>query len=395
MKTDFVFIDQNVDPDRISKKCTLRQGCKILGERTFICDEAELGFEAPVTVNNCYIGPGVSLKGGYFENAVFLEGASAGSGAHVRGGTIMEEQSSLAHTVGVKQTILMPFVTLGSLINFCDCLMAGGTSRHNHSEVGSSYIHFNYTPNQDKATASLIGDVPSGVMLNQNPIFLGGQGGLVGPCRITFGTVIAAGSVYRKDQLQPDRLVFSGAGRGGSVPYNTGVYGNVKRQALNNLIYMANLVALMVWYRLVRRQFIGEQFPPQLYDGLVGTLKIAIDERIKRFMAFCKKLETSKKLYNERMGEKTSASLVRQKTELIENRLRFENLMDNCLRNCGLFENKSFLSAIGKKIDESGLNYLCVIQGLDQKETEMGTKWLQKIVDEMLCKMIELYPSLR
>jgi bifunctional UDP-N-acetylglucosamine pyrophosphorylase/glucosamine-1-phosphate N-acetyltransferase len=93
--------------------------------------------------------------------------------------------------------------------------MAGGTSRKNHSEVGSSYIHFNYTPNQDKATASLIGDVPKGVMLNQNPIFLGGQGGLVGPCRIAYGTVIAAGSVYRKDQLTPDRLVFDGRGRGG------------------------------------------------------------------------------------------------------------------------------------------------------------------------------------
>ncbi|NTV96894.1 MAG: TOBE domain-containing protein, partial [Thiobacillus sp.] len=59
----------------------------------------------------------------------------------------------------------MPFVTPGSLVNVCDCLMAGGTDRRNHSEVGSSYVHFNYTPHQDKATASLLGDVPHGVML--------------------------------------------------------------------------------------------------------------------------------------------------------------------------------------------------------------------------------------
>ena len=77
--------------------------------------------------------------------------------------------------------------------------MSGGTDGKNHSEVGSSYIHFNYTPNQDKATPSLIGDVPAGVMLNQPPIFLGGQGGLVGPVRIGHGTVIAAGTIYRKD----------------------------------------------------------------------------------------------------------------------------------------------------------------------------------------------------
>ena len=88
-----------------------------------------------------------------------------GLGAQVRETCILEEEASGAHCAGIKQTILLPFVTLGSLINFCDCLMAGGTSRQNHSEVGSSYIHFNFTPDGDKTTPSLIGDVPRGVML--------------------------------------------------------------------------------------------------------------------------------------------------------------------------------------------------------------------------------------
>jgi UDP-N-acetylglucosamine/UDP-N-acetylgalactosamine diphosphorylase len=97
----------------------------------------------------------------------------------------LEEEASGAHAVGLKQTIFLPFVTAGSLINFCDALIAGGTSRKDHSEIGSSYIHFNYTPHQDKATPSLIGDVPHGVMLDQPAIFLGGQGGLC-PCGIRF-----------------------------------------------------------------------------------------------------------------------------------------------------------------------------------------------------------------
>ena len=190
-------VDDAIDPDRISKNNVIvHAGCKLFGQRTLICEGAELGYESPVTLNNCYVGPHVKLKGGYFENAVFLEGAQAGSGSQVRGGTIFEEQASIAHTVGLKQTILFPYVTLGSLINFCDCLMAGGTSRKNHSEVGSSYIHFNYTPNQDKATPSLIGDVARGVMLNQSPIFLGGQGGLVGPCRLAYGTITASWRPY-------------------------------------------------------------------------------------------------------------------------------------------------------------------------------------------------------
>ncbi len=99
------------------------------------------------------------------------------------------------------------FVTLGSLVNFCDCLMAGGTSRKDHSEVGSSYIHFNFTPDGDKATASLFGDVPRGVMLDRPPIFLGGQGGTVGPVSLGYGTVVAAGSILRHDVLKDGKLV--------------------------------------------------------------------------------------------------------------------------------------------------------------------------------------------
>ena len=223
-------IGNTVNLDRISgKDVTLHAGVKVFGSDTIIAQNCEIGREGPVTIENCYVGPGVQLKAGYFKNAVFLEGVSLGFGSHVREGTILEEQASTAHCVGLKQTILMPFVTLGSLINFCDCLMAGGTSRSDHSEVGSSFIHFNFTPNQDKATPSLLGDVPNGVMMNQRPIFMGGQGGLVGPCRIAYGTVSAAGTIVRKDQLKPDHLIIGGAGKGGSIPWKAGAISVSKR----------------------------------------------------------------------------------------------------------------------------------------------------------------------
>jgi UDP-N-acetylglucosamine/UDP-N-acetylgalactosamine diphosphorylase len=388
-------IGDEVDRARIGERATIHAGCRLFGSNTLICEGAELGFEAPVTVNNCYIGPNVKLKGGYFENAVFLEGAEAGSGSHVREGTIFEEQASIAHTVGLKQTILFPFVTLGSLINFCDCFMAGGTSRDNHSEVGSSYIHFNYTPNQDKATASLMGDVPNGVMLNQNPIFLGGQGGVVGPCRITYGTLIAAGSVYRKDQLKPDRLVFEGGGRGGSVPYSTGIYRNVKRQANNNIVYLANLVALMAWYTHIRRQFIGDRFPQALYEGLIDTLHLAISERIKRFTAFCEKLKESSKLYQQEMGDSASAILMLQKDQLVNNRDQAGDLIRRCLDSIDSYQNKAFLSIIRRQIDRVGPGYIDVIKSLDTDEASQGTVWLQQIVDEATGRMLALFPAIR
>jgi UDP-N-acetylglucosamine/UDP-N-acetylgalactosamine diphosphorylase len=261
--------------------------------------------------------------------------------------------------------------------------------------VGSSYIHFNYTPNQDKATASLIGDVPNGVMLNQSPIFLGGQGGLVGPCRIAFGTVVAAGSVYRKDVFKPDHLVFEGGGRGGSVPYTTGIYRAVKRQALNNIVYVANLVALMTWYTHIRRLFVGERFPQALYQGLIDTLQTAIDERIKRFSAFCQKLERSRVLYQQQMGDSASGKLVYQKKELFANRdLVAERIGEN-LEQIETFANPQFLSLIEKKIDVCGPVYINVIKGLDDAEVQHGTQWLQQIVDRMVGQMLDLFPSLR
>ncbi|WP_419655325.1 putative UDP-N-acetylglucosamine pyrophosphorylase [Desulfosarcina variabilis str. Montpellier] len=390
-----IFIEVDVDRSRISDAATIYPGCKIFGNQTLICEGAELGYEAPVTIKNCFVGPGVKLKGGYFENAVFLEGANAGSGAHVRSGTIFEEQASIAHTVGLKQTILFPFVTLGSLINFCDCFMAGGTDRKNHSEVGSSYIHFNYTPNQDKATASLIGDVPKGVMLDQNPIFLGGQGGLVGPCRIVYGTVIAAGSIYRKDQLKPDHLVFEGVNRGGSVPYSTGIYRNVKRPTINTIIYLANLVALMAWYTQVRRQFVDDPFPLALYEGLVQTLDVAINERVKRFVAFCEKLPSSTQLYKQQMGDRASAGLIEQKEQLFNKRHQVADLIQRHIETIKKQEPVAFCKIIKKKKEAQKSDYLSVIANLQPEERSVGTKWLQDIVEEVEKELLEVFSTIQ
>jgi UDP-N-acetylglucosamine/UDP-N-acetylgalactosamine diphosphorylase len=283
---DTVAIHDDVDLDRISGDgVVLHDGCRLQGAGTLICKGAVLGEEGAAVIENCQIGPGVRLKGGFFQEAVFLKNAAMGSGAHVRGGTILEEEASGAHTVGFKQTILFPYVTVGSLINFCDCLMAGGTGKKNHSEVGSSYIHFNFTPNQDKATASLMGDVPMGVMVDQPPIFLGGQGGLVGPTRLAYGTVIAAGCIYRKDELRPGRLLSSGDGRAVNIPYSGGIYRSVKRVVQNNIIYIANLLALKKWYHHVRSEFVSEELPEPLLAGLKDKIDMAIAERVKRMGA--------------------------------------------------------------------------------------------------------------
>jgi len=388
-------IGDDVNPDRISGDgVVIYSGCKIYGNSTLILKGTKLGYEGPVTIENCQVGPEVDLKGGFFRGAVFLKKVSMGFGSHVREGTILEEEASVAHCVGLKQTILFPFVTLGSLINFCDCFMSGGTSRKDHAEIGSSYIHFNYTTNQDKATPSLIGNVPQGVMLNQKPIFLGGQGGLVGPCRLSFGTVIAAGTICRKDELRPDLLIFEQKSKNAKIPYIPGMYQTIKRTVLNNILYIANLIALMQWYTHVRSMFIGNDFPPTLFEGLKEKLNTAIDERIKRLGEFCDKMPYSADKYQEIVKEKAPSLLLYQKKELYEKWPELKKTF-NDLRGIDAKTDlrDTFLEKISIGIKNSGKDYIPVIKGLEVEDTQIGTLWLQGIIDRITTKALEIIPS--
>ena len=360
-----VEIGPEVDPDRISGEgVVVHSGCRIFGQRTLIGPGVELGREAPVTIEDCRLGKGVKLRGGYFRAAVFLEGAACASGAHVREGTILEEHASIAHTVGLKQTILFPFVTLGSLINFCDCLMAGGTGPRDHSEVGSSYIHFNFTPNQDKATPSLIGDVPRGVMLNQRPIFLGGQGGMVGPLRLNYGTTVAAGTILRKDESRPNRLIIGGAGQGGNIEAPVGRYPAAERILRNNLVYIGNIAALRQWYRHVRSMFVGPHFPQALHEGLLEMTDLALAERIRRLKEVVTKIAAGG---NPAYGERWP-------------------LLEVGLRSLSAYEGderrrESFQECIHSLASTTGYDYIKTIQSVKTTDAEAGTAWLQGIVD--------------
>ncbi|MDD2462351.1 MAG: UDP-N-acetylglucosamine pyrophosphorylase [Kiritimatiellae bacterium] len=290
-----VYVASDVNPERIAPGVVIHPGCRLSGADLSIGPDCVIGAEAPATVCDCQLGAGVHLAGGFFERSTFLDGFKAGSGAHVRPGCLFEEGSSIAHSVGVKQTVFLPWVTAGSLINFCDALMAGGTGRKDHSEIGSSYIHFNFTPHQDKATASLVGDVPHGVLLNQPAIFLGGQGGLVGPCVIAYGTVIPAGQIWRGDIAAPGHLVAKPAFRAPiNMPYDTRLYPSVKRVLRNNLRYIGNIAALDMWYRVARARFmLADPYAAACHAGARRRLAEILDERMARLDELARKVERS------------------------------------------------------------------------------------------------------
>ncbi|MDD4274666.1 MAG: protein GlmU [Desulfobacter postgatei] len=381
-----VFIGDDVDIERISPEgVTLFSGTKLTGAQTLIMPGSVLGYETPVTVENCLMGPATKLHGGYFQDTVFMGDNVFGSGGHVRKGCILEEQANAAHTVGLKQTILFPFVTLGSLINFCDCLMAGGTSRKDHSEVGSSFIHFNYTPNQDKATPSMMGNVYQGVMLNQRPVFLGGQGGLVGPVRIAFGCISAAGSIIRNSELRCDRLIMGGTMRSGSVQWRPGIYTRPDRILTENIYYISGLYALKVWYRFIRPLFTWDWMSQALVSGLQKNIDLCIQERIKRLDAFGDKLKQSKQILLQReKGQGSQAVAVHE--IVLEKLSQASSIFDqaeNDLKTPGP-DGEQFIRHIDTNISHNKKDYVGFIQGLDESISIMGSTWLKGIEDRIV-----------
>ncbi len=275
-----VEIGEEVDLNRIHPTARIHAGTRIAGARTWVGPNVSLGREAPVTIENCVLGPNVVLDGGFYRGATMLDGANTRSGAHVREGTLFEEQASAAHCVGLKQTILLPYVTLGSLINFCDCLMAGGTGRKDHSEVGSGYIHFNFTPRGDKVTPSLFGDVPRGVLLDQPRIFLGGLAASVGPLRVGYGAFLGPGAVYRRD-VREGRFLLSEKPIQLEMTFDPKVLAGLPVKLKKTFRYIGNLAALWQWYQHVRPLF-AEPDHAILYQAAQETITSGIHERIKQ-----------------------------------------------------------------------------------------------------------------
>ncbi len=386
-----VHIGEEVQIDRISGRgVRIYPGCRITGAKTVISAGCQLGAEAPATVDDCLLGPQVELRGGFFSNAVFLEKARMGIGAQVREGTILEEEASGAQCVGLKQTILFPFVTLGSLINFCDCLMAGGTSRRNHSEVGSSYVHFNYTPNQDKATASLIGDVPRGVMLNQPPIFLGGQGGMVGPLRIGYGNVVAAGTILRRDCPEENRLITAPASVGKTTEFIPGSYPDSGRVLGNNCLYLANLAALEAWYLHVRESyFAAQEFGALVSAGAREQLTRARQERLTRLR------DVAETLLSPSSPERGQPARQEERQAFAAAVRRLEGLAAEGLRSEATDRAaEEFLRAFHRAAGSGRGSYIEAIQGLPPAVSAQGVTWLHGIVADWCAQVSGAVPAL-
>jgi UDP-N-acetylglucosamine/UDP-N-acetylgalactosamine diphosphorylase len=173
--------------------------------------------------------------------------------------------------------------------------------------------------------------------------------------------VTAAGTIYRKDETRPNRLLFERGGRGGSVPFKPGQYHNTGRIITNNIIYIANMMALRQWYRQVRACFVSADFPESLLIGLNTTIDLAVAERTKRLKDFYHKL-----------AERDRPRPWDDVHDMLDRMSDFEG---------DLQARDAFLEKISMNIDRYAYDYLTVIKNLKPDDAALGTLWLQGIVD--------------
>ena len=283
-----VYVASDVQLDNIESGAVLMNAA-LSGPQLRIGRGSRIGVSGHARVMNCQIGRDVELGAGSYENATLLDGVKVRGFAEFRAGTLLEEQAEAAHGVAFKNTILTATVVTGSLINYCDILMSGGTSREDHSEVGSGVIHFNFDPRGDK-WSSLIGDV-RGVLLRSPPVFVGGHCGLVGPLHVDFGAVVAAGSIVRRD-VGPNCVQFESASTQRTDDFDREIYLGLKRKFLATAKLVGNLQALDAWYGHLRLPYANDHQKP-LYEAAREQINRHITERAERLDKIIAKLERS------------------------------------------------------------------------------------------------------
>ncbi len=280
-----VYVAREVNLARISTEgVTLMPGTRISGSETLLCAGSTVGGLGPVVLHDVALGVGAQVQRGSAVRATLLNGAELGPDAHVRFGTVLEECASTAHATGLKQTIMNAFACVGSNVNLCDCYLGGGRSQTDHSEVGSGFIHFNFTPfgeQGDKATASVFGPVPKSVLLDAERVFLGGAGGVVGPVELGFGSVLAAGGVYRKS-YGDGQMVLGEPARAKVVSLRAGFVPGIRRRLVATRSYIGQLMSLISWYRSVRLERAANIWEKQLIEHALERLDEGVKERLKQ-----------------------------------------------------------------------------------------------------------------
>ncbi len=214
-----VVVGEEVNLENLEGGAVIGPGTRIEGAETMIGTGTEI--QGAAVIRNCMIGRKCSLAAGEYADSVLLDGCSTVGWARVRGHSAWEEGSNSSHNCDTKTTVLGYKVTLGSLINFCNVLMLGGSNPNMEvgAEVGSGTINFNFLPIGPTVGAlikpsTVVGSLESPFLVCRGApsryVFIGGHCSIIAPTVIGLGTIVAAKSRVNPGIYEDDKLIGGG-----------------------------------------------------------------------------------------------------------------------------------------------------------------------------------------
>ena len=202
--------------------------------------------------------------------------------------------------------------------------------------------------------------------------------------------MVTAGSILRNDTPEDNKLIIGKSYRGAVTNFAPNLYAGLARLVENNILYLANLMALEQWYLHVRQQFFDSQkFGELIYAGVINNLELAKKERIRRHQVMSEKVAVAfeKIEGNDQAGADKGEfhDKIQQLSELFTGEIAGKG---------GLDHRDRFLAALHDHKKNSDGNYIEAVQGLPADISQEGTKWLDQIVHEVCLQSAAILPSL-
>lgn len=401
---EHVYVGPEVEVENIEPGVVLKPGIVLEGEKTLLGGGSVLGPQGHFVNVRC--GRQVKLAAGQYQNCVFLDGARVRGGAEIREGTLFMEEAQAAHTVGCKMTILGIQVTLGSLINFCDVYITGGSDEpFGFTEIGSGAIHYNFTPNGLKF-GSLIGPGAPGEMFGLFPrTFVGGQTQIIAPTTIGSQALVPAGIAVRSPVADgvvsvPPPLA------PGDRPYEPSLILRVRDKLLTTATLIAHYQALHLYFMVLRQKFagyMGDVFLEKLYQDAAQIIWQNAQERLSWLfhkkengvrVDMCARLTHSLALHRERLRKASHPELrfvleqIREHQALLNAQDQLSQVWQEPLPQ---FPQQQELCCVCETAMAGGhVQYLDFLRGLPPEAKQLGKHWLTRLVNHRLTQVTDL-----
>ena len=145
----------------------------------------------------------------------------------------------------------------------------------------------------------------------------------------------------------------------------------------------------------VRSKFMGKDKLAQgLHEGAVEKLEMAIEERLNRLGEVAGRMPRSIEIYKKMAGERISEKTISKKKEFLDRWQEVESAFRKGFESQGdPSKRDAFLKIMEKAKGRKGEDYLSAIKGLNEKESNVGTLWLQGLVDDIKSRVWSLLPS--